>query len=193
MPGRKRHIVTDTLGLLLVVAVTAANTGDRDAATDLLRRLRRLHRDITLVWADGGYTGSLVDLKAEFAYPLPMYVIADLMGIEEAKLPRLKVLFEEFFSTQTPPPEVIATLTELATIVADTVARKRHEPGDDLASALIAASDGGDRLTDEEIVSTLQLMVAAGHETTISLIANAVVNLSAHHDQRALVLSGAVD
>ncbi|MFE4959280.1 transposase [Streptomyces sp. NPDC056653] len=60
MPGRKRHIVTDTLGLLLVVAVTAANIGDRDAAVGLLRRLRRLHRDITLVWADGGYTGSLI-------------------------------------------------------------------------------------------------------------------------------------
>ncbi|MEU2135460.1 IS5 family transposase [Streptomyces sp. NPDC018352] len=61
VPGRKRHIVTDTLGLLLVVAVTAANIGDRDAAAGLLMRLRRLHRDITLVWADGGYTGSLVD------------------------------------------------------------------------------------------------------------------------------------
>ena len=59
--GRKRHIVTDCLGLLLVVAVTAANIGDRDAATSLLQRLRCLHRDITLVWADGGYTGSLVD------------------------------------------------------------------------------------------------------------------------------------
>ncbi|WP_329193629.1 IS5 family transposase [Streptomyces sp. NBC_01435] len=61
VPGRKRHIVTDTLGLLLVVAVTAANIGDRDAAAGLLARLRRLHRDITLVWADGGYTGGLVD------------------------------------------------------------------------------------------------------------------------------------
>ncbi|MFE0517011.1 transposase, partial [Streptomyces sp. NPDC058964] len=60
VPGRKRHIVTDTLGLLLVVAVTAANIGDRDAAEGLLQRLRRLHRDITLVWADGGYTGGLV-------------------------------------------------------------------------------------------------------------------------------------
>jgi transposase len=46
VPGRKRHIVTDTLGLLLVVAVTAANIGDRDAAAGLLRRLRRLHREI---------------------------------------------------------------------------------------------------------------------------------------------------
>ncbi|MFJ3402267.1 IS5 family transposase [Streptomyces microflavus] len=60
VPGRKRHIVTDTLGLLLAVAVTAANVGDRDAAAPLLRRLRTLHREITLVWADGGYTGALV-------------------------------------------------------------------------------------------------------------------------------------
>ncbi|MFE4701569.1 cytochrome P450 [Streptomyces sp. NPDC056738] len=138
-------------------------------------------------------TGDVVDLKADFAYPLPMYVIADLMGIEESRLPRLKELFEKFFSTQTPPAEVIATLTELAGIMAETVAAKRAEPGDDLTSALILASEDGDHLTDEEIVSTLQLMVAAGHETTISLIVNAVVNLSAHPDQRALVLSGETD
>ncbi|MGW5092300.1 cytochrome P450 family protein [Streptomyces sp. 067-1] len=136
--------------------------------------------------ADGG----VVDLKAAFAYPLPMYVIADLMGIEEARLPRLKVLFEKFFSTQTPPEEVVATLTELAQIMGDTVAAKRADPGDDLTSALIQASENGDHLTDAEIVSTLQLMVAAGHETTISLIVNAVVNLSAHPEQRDLVLAG---
>ncbi|MFJ9590403.1 transposase [Streptomyces acidicola] len=52
--------MTDALGLLLVVAVTAASIGDRDAAAGLLMRLRRMHRDITLVWADGGYTGGLV-------------------------------------------------------------------------------------------------------------------------------------
>ncbi|MFB6507859.1 transposase [Streptomyces sp. NPDC002466] len=60
MPGRKRHIVTDLLGLLLTVVVTAANIGDRGAAAGLLMRLRRLRHDITLVWADGGCTGSLV-------------------------------------------------------------------------------------------------------------------------------------
>ncbi|MFF3990608.1 transposase [Streptomyces sp. NPDC001797] len=55
-PGRKRHFVTDTLGLVLVVCVTAANIGDRDAAVGLLRRLRRLRRAITLVWAGAGHT-----------------------------------------------------------------------------------------------------------------------------------------
>lgn len=133
---------------------------------------------------------AVVDLKAEFAYPLPMYVVADLLGIEESLLPRLKELFEKFFSTQTPPQEFVATLTELTRIVEGTVAAKRETPGDDLTSALISASEDGDHLTDEEVVSTLKVMVAAGHETTVSLIVNAVVNLSTHPEQKALAVSG---
>ncbi|GJF27821.1 cytochrome P450 [Kitasatospora sp. NE20-6] len=134
----------------------------------------------------------VVDLKAEFAYPLPMYVISELMGLPEDGLPRLKVLFEKFFSTQTPPAEVLATLAELGGLMGQVVKARREEPGDDLTSALILASDGDDRLTDEEILNTLQLMMAAGHETTISLIVNAVVNLSTHPEQLARVRAGEV-
>lgn len=132
----------------------------------------------------------VIDLKAEFAYLLPMYVVRELMGIDEGDLPRLKILFEKFFSTQTPPGEVLATLGELGAMMGKTVAAKRADPGDDLTSALILASESGDHLTDDEILSTLQLMMAAGHETTISLIVNAVVNLCTHPDQLALVRDG---
>ncbi|MBB5940452.1 IS5 family transposase [Streptomyces zagrosensis] len=59
--GRKRHIVVDTLGLLLTVVVTAASVTDREAGQTLLARLRKRHWRLTLVWADGGYTGHLVD------------------------------------------------------------------------------------------------------------------------------------
>ncbi|MFJ8645939.1 cytochrome P450 [Streptomyces sp. NPDC093546] len=163
------------------------------------RRVERMRERITELTnglldelAAHGKPGGTVDLKAAFAYPLPMYVISDLMGIDPADHPRLKVLFEKFFSTQTPPEEVVATLGELAGMMAKVVAARRAEPGDDLTSALIAASEDGDHLTDEEIVSTLQLMVAAGHETTISLIVNAVVNLSTHPEQLELVRSGQV-
>jgi transposase len=58
--GRKRHLIVDCLGLLLAVMVTAAEVQDRDAAFPLLERLHRRFRKITLVWADGGYTGKLV-------------------------------------------------------------------------------------------------------------------------------------
>ncbi|MEV0120754.1 cytochrome P450 [Streptomyces sp. NPDC050703] len=160
------------------------------------RRVERMRERITELTdglldqvAAAGADG-VVDLKAVFAYPLPMYVISDLMGIDEADHPRLKVLFDKFFSTQTPPEEVVATLGELAEMMGKVVAARREQPGDDLTSALIQASEDGDHLTDAEILSTLQLMVAAGHETTISLIVNAVVNLSTHPEQLALVRAG---
>jgi transposase len=59
--GRKRHVVVDTLGLLLGVMVTSADTGDRTAAQVLLARVAAAHHRLALVWADGGYTGSLVE------------------------------------------------------------------------------------------------------------------------------------
>ncbi|MFE9975653.1 IS5 family transposase [Streptomyces hirsutus] len=62
--GRKRHIATDTFGLLLTVIVTAASVSDRDAGADLLRALRERHHALRLVWADGGYTGWLVTFAA---------------------------------------------------------------------------------------------------------------------------------
>ncbi|WUV32521.1 transposase [Streptomyces sp. NBC_01483] len=65
MPGRKRHVITDCLGLLLVVAVTAANVGDREAAVPLLERVHTAHRSLRLIWADGGYTGRLADWAGE--------------------------------------------------------------------------------------------------------------------------------
>ncbi|MFF1604472.1 IS5 family transposase [Streptomyces mirabilis] len=63
--GRKRHLVVDCLGLVLAVAVTAASVQDRDAAVPLLERLRTTYFSIRLVWADGGYAGSLVDWARE--------------------------------------------------------------------------------------------------------------------------------
>lgn len=76
VPGRKRHIITYILGLLLVVAVTAANVGDRDAAATLLQRLRwLLPREITLIWADGGSGGLINWAKEKIALTHPIYVV----------------------------------------------------------------------------------------------------------------------
>ncbi|WP_329059294.1 IS5 family transposase [Streptomyces sp. NBC_01453] len=63
--GRRRHVITDCLGLILMVLVTAADVTDRHAARAMLPRLRTRFRKITLVWADGGYTGALVDWAME--------------------------------------------------------------------------------------------------------------------------------
>lgn len=72
--GRKRHVIVDTLGLLLMVLVTAADVTDRDAACGMLERLRAQYRKIRLVWADGGYTGRLVD-RAKEALKLTLEIV----------------------------------------------------------------------------------------------------------------------
>ncbi|MEV0643528.1 IS5 family transposase [Streptomyces sp. NPDC050619] len=78
--GRKRHVVVDTLGLLLGVMVTAADVGDRTAAQVLLRQVADVHHRLELVWADGGYTGSLVEYcLATFALVLAIVKRSDDM------------------------------------------------------------------------------------------------------------------
>lgn len=78
--GRKRHIATDTLGLLLVVLVTAASTQDRTAARQLLEHLRTCVRGIRHVWADGGYTSGPFVEWAKSALAMTVEIVKKLTG-----------------------------------------------------------------------------------------------------------------
>lgn len=182
---RMRTLVAQALTVRRVAELRA---GIEKLTADLLDRLAAAHE---AAGAAAG-AGAAVDLKAEFAYPLPMSVVGDLMGVDRADHPQLKDYFDKFFSTQTPPAEVPQLMADISALFLRTVEAKRANPGDDLTSALIAASAEGDHFTTDEIVNTLQLMIAAGHETTISLITNAVVALQTHPEQRALVMAGEV-
>ncbi|MEU7316128.1 cytochrome P450 [Streptomyces sp. NPDC007083] len=133
-----------------------------------------------------------IDLKSAFAQPLPMSVVCSLMGVDPALEPRLHHLYEAFFSTLTPQQERLAVLRELDELYHDMVRHKTASPGDDLTSALILADEGGEPLTAEEVRGNLEAMVAAGHETTVTLILCAVRALLTHPDQLRLVLDGQV-
>ncbi|KAF4407506.1 MULTISPECIES: cytochrome P450 [Streptomyces] len=139
---------------------------------------------------DRGGDGRPVDLKADFAHPLPMSVISHLMGVDPALHPRLRTLYTAFFSVLTPQDERLAVIAELDAIFTDVVRQKTAAPGTDLTSALILADEGGEPLTAEEVVGNLKALVAAGHETTIGLILNAVRALLTHPDQLRTVLEG---
>ncbi len=133
-----------------------------------------------------------VDLKAGFAQPLPIAVISMLMGVPADLSPRLRLLFDRFLSTQTPAEEVAPNQAELTAMMRCVAARSRAEPADNLTSMLVGLRDHHKVFNEEELISTLQLMIGSGYLTTVSLITNAVVNLSAHPDQLALVQSGAI-
>ncbi|MCX5045266.1 cytochrome P450 [Aldersonia sp. NBC_00410] len=142
--------------------------------------------------AEAGRDGEIVDLKTAFAYPLPMQVVSRLMGVDRADQPMLLSSYKAFFSVLTPHEDRLRIMAELDEYYVDLVRKKAAEPTDDLTSGLILADAGGQPLTEEEVVGNLKALVAAGHETTVSLILSAVRALLSNPVQLADVLSGKV-
>lgn len=144
--------------------------------------------------AAAGAGGGVADLRRHFALPLPMGVISELLGVEPKFRDRLHHLSNQVVATDIEPAEAVAANRELVAVLGEVAAGKAAHPGDDLTSALIAARDeGGDRLSQQELIGTLVLMIIAGHETTLNLITNAVRALCGHRDQLDLVRSGGAD
>ncbi|MFJ5900893.1 cytochrome P450 [Streptomyces sp. NPDC093064] len=132
-----------------------------------------------------------VDLRHHFAYRVPMQVICELVGVPEDERDEMRALVDSIFRTDTTPEEVLNTQRDIYLLLDRVVEARRKEPGDDLTSALIAArEEEPDTLSDDELLGTLWVMVAAGHETTLSLLANAVRALLTHPAQRAIALGG---
>ncbi|MGW2402561.1 cytochrome P450 family protein [Kitasatospora sp. NPDC001664] len=130
------------------------------------------------------------DLREHFAYPLPMQVIGELLGLPPKQQDELHELSNTLVSSSATPGAAVAAQQGLFALLGGLAAAKRAEPGDDLTTDLIAAREADDRLTEMELVGTLLLMLVAGHETTLNLITNAVRALLAHPDQLAAVLDG---
>ncbi|WP_171166853.1 cytochrome P450 [Streptomyces sp. I05A-00742] len=131
-----------------------------------------------------------VDLRVLFAYPLAMRTIGDLLGVPEERYDEFRALSASLTSSATGPDEVIATRRRLLALLAALAAERRARPGEDITSDLIAAREDGDRLSEEELIGTLLLMLVAGHGTTLNLVTNAVRALLTHPDQLARVVSG---
>jgi len=117
------------------------------------------------------------DLVGDFAGRFPMDVISELVGVPRADRPELRRLADLLVHRQEGvadvPPEGAEAALAMAAYFTDLVAQRRRTPAGDLVSALLDADVDGDRLSDDEIVSFLFLMVVAGNETTTKLIANA--------------------
>ncbi|MFI9809630.1 cytochrome P450 [Streptomyces sp. NPDC052301] len=136
--------------------------------------VHRLARDLVagLVREGGG------DLLTDVAEPLPVAVIAEMLGIPEADRGQLRPwsadicgMYELNPSGETAERAVRASV-EFSEYLRELIADRRKEPGEDLISGLIAAHDAGDRLTEQEMISTAVLLLNAGHEATV----NATVN-----------------
>lgn len=154
-------------------------------------RVRELADTLLDRLPDRAGRNGVVDLREHFAYPLPMGVICELLGVDPDLRDDLHRFSQTIVSTSAGPEETLAANRDMAALLEQVVARRRKEPGDDLTSALIATQDEDEeRLSGRELVGTLLLLAVAGHETTLDLITNAVRALCADPGQLAAVRSG---
>ncbi|MFJ4470073.1 cytochrome P450 [Streptomyces sp. NPDC089424] len=131
------------------------------------------------------------DLLTDVAEPLPVAVIAEMLGIPEADRAPLRPWSADICGMYelNPSPETAARAVrasvEFSAYLRELIALRRKEPGEDLVSGLIAAHDEGDRLTEQEMISTAVLLLNAGHEATVNATVNGWWALFRNPDQLA--------
>src|SRR3990170_7334003 len=131
-----------------------------------------------------------MDVIQDLAYPLPVIVIAEMLGISPQDRAQFKKWSTDIAATTGGPllaPEVLERARQSAIELADyfrgVIARRRREPQDDLISALIAAEEQGQVLSEDELLATCILLLVAGNETTTNLIGNGMLALLRHPDE----------
>jgi cytochrome P450 len=152
-------------------------------------RVQQLVDDLLDAVADRGE----MELIEDLAYPLPVRVISEMLGVPPEDHETFKSWSRELARSLDPDFMVPADVLERRrqAVLAfndyfrDLIAERRARPRQDLLSALIAAEDEGHRLTEDELLSTCTLLLVAGHETTVNLIGNGALALLRHPDQLA--------
>ena len=140
---------------------------------------------------DAALDADRVDLLEAFAYPLPVRVICDLLGVPVEDQDRFKVwsdalargLDPDFLLTQEVIDARSEAVLQFSQYFFELLAERRRAPGEDLLSRLVQAEDGGTVLSEAELLSTCILLLVAGHETTVNLISGGTLALLRHPDQ----------
>ncbi len=138
--------------------------------------------------------GGPVDVLAAYAEPMPVHVIADLLGVPREDHARLRDWSQAIVHMYEQDPDeatrhaAVAASADFSDYVREVVARKRVEPGDDLVSHLL---DEG-TLSDEELVASVALLLNAGHEASVNVFGNGLNALLTHREQLERVTSGGV-
>ncbi|AEN13298.1 MULTISPECIES: cytochrome P450 [unclassified Streptomyces] len=164
-----------------------------------IEALRPRVEEITGRLLDAMVPAGRADLVDAFAFPLPMTVICELIGVPDLDRDAFRHLSNAIVAPVARDAEEKA-VHAMGDYLDELIADKRRSPGEDLMSALIQARDEqGDRLSSDELVGMAFLLLVAGHETTVNLISNGVRALLDHPDQLALLrarpelLDGAVE
>lgn len=162
----------------------------------VVRQLRPRIEEIVDRLLDDATGRGEIDAIAEFAYPLPITVIAELLGVEPERRAFFRSESQKIALALGPSANPYAGQRaaegrgELMRYFDDLIARRRADPRDDLVSAMIRAEERGDLLSHGELLAMMLLLLVGGHETTVNLIGNGLLALLRHPDQLETLRSG---
>jgi cytochrome P450 len=166
------------------------------------RRIAQLEpriREVAAGLLNGAAAAGQLELVSQLAYPLPVRIISEMLGVPVEDHPRFAGWSARLAHSLQPtfglnPEEAIsraeaaqAASDEFAEYFRELIAARRVHPATDLLTAMVQAEDNGEMLTEDELIATCVLLLVAGHETTVGLISNAVLALLRHPDQLALL------
>lgn len=138
------------------------------------------------------------DVLGQYAEPMPVYVIADMLGVPRSDHASLRDwsqaivhMYEPDVDDTTKAAAVEASVA-FAAYVRDVIAHRREHPGEDLITDLLRERDAGAKLSDDELVASVVLLLNAGHEASVNVFGNGIHALLSHPEQRDRVTSGEV-
>lgn len=160
----------------------------RGQLAKLADRIERLTHELL----DQAEPQGTVDLKQAYALPIPVTVISEMVGASDQDMPRfyngMKAM-KDGFSGLTLLRTIFWDMPRLSKVVRELIERKRSDPQDDILTGLIQAEAEGEKLSEDEMVSMVFLLIIAGYETTVYLIINSVLTLLQYPDQLARLRS----
>ena len=167
----------------------------RDFTPRRIRELEPRIREITKSLLDAAERKGEFDVMADLANPLPVMVISELLGVPPGEYEQFKNWSDKIVEADNTvpgmpiPDEIKNAFTELKAYFADEIVRRRKSPGPDLVSALVAAHDEAEALSNDELMQFVMLLLLAGNETTTNLIGNGILALGRNPDSMAALRS----
>jgi cytochrome P450 len=163
--------------------------------TELVPRIRAIVDELF----SGAASRGRLEVVADLAHPLPVRVICELLGVPVGDHPVFHEWSAKLAQTLEPPlpgildPETAAEANRarrhFVAYFRDLIAKRRARPAEDLVSYLVRVEEGGDRLTESELLATCALLLTGGHETTVNLLSNGILALLRHPQQYHAVLA----
>lgn len=130
-----------------------------------------------------------VNLIDRFAFPLPIIVICEILGVPSEDRDKFRMWSNSLIEGTSGEAgvSVYEHMNEFIRYLGEWFGKVRQSPGDDLISRLIRAEESGDRMTEKELYGLVSLLIIAGHETTVNLIGNTVLSLLEHPEHQQLL------